>query len=213
MDPANNGRETTAIFGLLAPEFGEHFLSPNLQVYVEAFLGAELQLGYVHLRCADSEYDSGWHRDLGGVRTDMTYEGEMAMLNRPMKAMRWQVAFADEPCLWLVPHSQRRYRTEEERKALYQDRHMDITGQTNLFLRRGQALIWDGSTLHRGKKPPEMKERVVMAGGLAKYEADAPAVKQIDERFRWRMNDNIGPALPDQVRLWWERWQATQPEG
>ena len=57
VDVANNGPEAGAIFGLLAPEFGE-----------------------------------------------------------PMTALRWQLALIDDPCLWLVPHSQRRYRTDEERE-------------------------------------------------------------------------------------------------
>ena len=57
VDVAGMGPDAGAIFGLIAPEFGEpvfgeHFLTPKLLQYVEAFLGKELRLGYVHLRNA-----------------------------------------------------------------------------------------------------------------------------------------------------------------
>ena len=57
VDVAGMGPDAGAIFGLIAPEFGEpvfgeHFLAPKLLQYVEAFLGEELRLGYVHLRNA-----------------------------------------------------------------------------------------------------------------------------------------------------------------
>ena len=214
VDVANNGPEAGAIFGLLAPEFGEpvfgeHFLAPTLTPYVEAFLGPELRLGYVHLRNAAGSYDTGWHRDVGDSSRDLPYEEEMNLLSGPMTALRWQLALLDDPCLWLVPHSQRRYRTDEEREALVVDRHMDIAGMENLMLKRGQTLFWDGNTIHRGILPPALNERLVLAGGLCKYQRDE-LLMDLDERFRWRMADNIGLALPDKVRLWWERWLSLQ---
>ena len=216
VDPWGKGPDAGSIFGLLAPEFGEpvfgeHFLSPSLLRYVHEFLGTELRLGYVHLRNSAGEYDTGWHRDVA-VSAEMAYDEEIALLNRPMQAMRWQTAFTDDPCLWLIPYSQRRFRTQEEHRALYEDRKMNLTGQVNLFLQRGQTLIWDGNTIHRGRKPADMKERLVMTGGLRKYYPDEPKEEKIDERFRWRLADNVGEALPDQVRLWWERWRALQPD-
>ena len=150
--------------------FGEHFLAPSLTRYVEEFLGPELRLGYIHLRNAAGDYDTGWHRDLGGIKEDMPHDEEMDLLNRPMRSMRWQTAFTDDPCLWLVPYSQHRYRTDEECRALYEDRKMELSEQVNLFLERGQTLIWNGNTIHRGRKPEGMKERLVMTGGLAKYD-------------------------------------------
>ena len=214
VDVANNGPEAGAIFGLLAPEFGEpvfgeHFIAPTLTPYVEAFLGPELRLGYVHLRNAAGSYDTGWHRDVGDSSRDLPYEEEMNLLSGPMTELRWQLALIDDPCLWLVPHSQRRYRTDEEREALVVNRYMDIAEMENLMLKRGQTLFWDGNTIHRGILPPALNERLVLAGGLCKYHRDEPLM-DLDERFRWRMADNIGLALPDKVRLWWGRWLSLQ---
>ena len=123
VDVAGMGPDAGAIFGLIAPEFGEpvfgeHFLTPKLLQYVEAFLGKELRLGYVHLRNARGSYDTGWHRDVGGTNRDLPYDEEMALLNKPKTNFRWQPALIDDPCLWLVPWSQSRYRTDEKRDAL-----------------------------------------------------------------------------------------------
>ena len=215
VDPWGKGPEAGSFFGLLAPEFGEpvfgeHFLSPSLLRYVHEFLGTDLRLGYVHLRNASDAYDTGWHRDVVD-RAEMSYEEEMAILNRPMQALRWQTAFTADPCLWLVPYSQRRCCTREEHRALYEDRKMELSGQINVFLARGQTLIWDGGTIHRGRKPDSMKERLVMTGGLVKHDPGEPVEETVDERFRWRLADNVGSSLPDQVRVWWERWRALQP--
>ena len=72
-------------------------------------------------------------------------------------------------------------------------------------LKRGQTLFWDGNTIHRGKLPPGVNERLVLTGGLCKYDPDEPK-QEPDRRFQWRVAENIGPALPDRVRLWYERW-------
>ena len=128
----------------------------------------------------------------------------MALLNKPKTNFRWQPALIDDPCRWLVPWSQSRYRTDEER-----DRHRDLPGMENVVLKRGQTLFWDGNTIHRGKLPLGVNERLVLTGGLCKYDPDEPKLEP-DKRFQWRVAENIGPALPDRVRLWWERWLRLQ---
>ena len=79
----------------------------------------------------------------------------------------------------------------------------------NLILKRRQTLFWDGNTIHRGILPPALTERLVLACGLCKYQRDEPLM-DLDERFRWHMADTFGLALPDKVRLWWERWLSLQ---
>ena len=114
---------------------------------------------------------------------------------------RWQPALIDDPCLWLIPWSQSRYRTDEEQDALVSDRHRDLPDMENVVLKRGQTLFWDGNPIHRGKLPPGMNERLVLTGGLCRYDPDEPKLEP-DKRFQWRVAENIGPALPDRVRLW-----------
>ena len=85
VDVAGNGPEATAIFGVIAPEFGEpvfaeHLVSPAIERYVKAFLGPDLRMGHVHLWCADKGYDTGWHRDIGTGNQDGDAEREMALI-------------------------------------------------------------------------------------------------------------------------------------
>ena len=79
----------------------------------------------------------------------------------------------------------------------------------NLILKRRQTLFWDGNTIRPGILPPALTERLVLACGLCKYQRDEPLM-DLGERFFWRMAVNIGLALPDKVRLWWERWLSLQ---
>ena len=213
VDVAGNGPNTTSIFGLLAPEFGEpvfadYLISPPVLKYVEAFLGDELRLGHVHLWCADSGYDTGWHRDVGKDR-DVSYEREMEILTQPMKSIKWQLALVEDPCLWVVPGSQKRYRTEEELKALVVDRKLDIAGQEQVVLERGQCIFWNGNVIHRGVQPEHLPKRLTLTGGLRQYRPDQP-LDETDGRFAWRLADNIRATLPEKMQLFYDRWRAAQ---
>ena len=103
VDVAGNGPEATAIFGVIAPEFGEpvfaeHLVSPAIERYAKTFLGPDLRMGHVHLWCADKGYDTGWHRDIGTGNQDDDAEREMALITQPMTGLRWQLALVDDPC-------------------------------------------------------------------------------------------------------------------
>lgn len=214
VDVAGNGPDAGFIFGLLAPEFGEpvfaeHLISAPISRYVEAFIGTELRLGHVHLWCSRGGYDTGWHRDVGGQERDGTEEVEMAMLNKPMTGLRWQLALVDDPCLWVVPGSQQRYRTDEERHALIVDRKVEISGQENIVLKRGQVLFWSGYTIHRGRTPADLAERLSMTAALRIHHPDDPP-EELDERFRWRLADNIRASLPGKMQLYYDRWKGLQ---
>ena len=216
VDVSGKGGDGGSIFGLLAPEFGEsvfgeYLCSDPLVRYVEGFLGPDLRLGHVHLWCSSTRYNIGWHRDHGAAR-DVSEEEEMAILNAPRVSMKWQLALVDDPCLWVVPGSHRRYRTEQEREALNVDPRMDIEGQQQVVLRRGQTLFWNGSLVHRGVKPESLAERLSLTGGLRQYDPEA-APEESDERFRWRLADNIRSSLPPKMQLWYDRWRVLQKAG
>ena len=214
VDVAGNGPEATAIFGVIAPEFGEpvfaeHLVSPSIERYVKAFLGPDLRMGHVHLWCADKGYDTGWHRDIGTGNQDGDPEREMALITQPMTGLRWQLALVDDPCLWLVPGSHLRPRTPEEHQALAVDKKVDITGQQNIFLQRGQVLFWSGYTIHRGRQPAHLPQRLSMTGALMIYRPDEPQT-EVDERFRWKLADNVRAALPPKAQLYYDRWRTLQ---
>ncbi len=140
--------EPSVIWGLLAPEYGEpvfadHLVSEPIASYVRALLGDELRLGGLALFATANQvpYDTGWHRDLGGADKGASEAEELALLNRPKTVLKWHVALVDDPCLWIVPGSQRRCRTEAERVALVEDIHAPLAAAEAIKLKRGQTVF------------------------------------------------------------------------
>ncbi len=213
VDVGGNGPNTNGIFGVIAPEFGEpvfaqYLISEPVLRYVKPFLGEELQLGHVHIRCADKGYDTGWHRDVGRNR-NVSYRKEMEILTRPIEKLKWQLPLLDDTCLWVVPGSHRRYRTEEEWRVLVAERKLDISGQRRIVLRRGQCLFWNEYLIHRGRQPDHLPKRVTLAASLQPYPLDGP-LEEVDERLRWRLAGNLREALPPLMQLYYDRWLARQ---
>lgn len=62
----------------------------------------------------------------------------MAILNQPFVSLKWQTALLDDPCLWVVPGSQRRYRTEPEAEVLFGNTRQPIPGAVQVDLQRGK---------------------------------------------------------------------------
>ena len=176
------------------------------------FLGEELRLGWVTVFAIQGGgYQCGWHRDFGAEERDGSYEVEMEILGRYRKnLLKWHTALVDDPCLWIVPGSQRRYRTDGERAVLISNKGVgDIPGAKQIKLKRGQTIFWNGNTIHRGVMPAGMQERLTLCGSLVKHQADDPP-ETLDERFRWRLADNMRAALPEKIRLYYDRWKRLQ---
>ena len=211
------GKNPVVIMGVMAPEFcepifAEYLASEPVERYVHSLLGKELRLGWVTVFAIKGiGYQCGWHRDFGAEERDGSYEVEMEILRRYRKnLLKWHTALVDDPCLWIVPGSQRRYRTDYEREVLISNKGIgDIPGAKQIKLKRGQTIFWNGNTIHRGVMPAAMTERLTLCGSLVKHQADDPP-ELLDERFRWRLADNVRAALPEKIRLYYDRWKRLQ---
>ena len=211
------GKNPVVIMGIMAPEFGEpifaeYLASERVERYARSFLGEELRLGWVTVfAIKESGYQCGWHRDFGAEERDGSYEVEMEILSRYRKnLLKWHTALVDDPCLWIVPGSQRRYRTDYEREVLISNKGVgDIPGAKQIKLKRGQTIFWNGNTIHRGVMPAEMEERLTLCGCLVKHQGDDPS-ETLDERFRWCLADNVRAALPEKLQLYYDRWKRLQ---
>lgn len=176
VDLSGLGPEATAVYGIIAPEFGEPVFGEYLCCgevlrYVEAFFGPEVRMGHTLLWATEKDYDTGWHRDLGPI-VERSEAEEMAILQEPMTMLKWQTALLDDPCLWVVPKSHARYRTERERKVLL-ERKGDLPGQVQISLKRGQTVFWSHKLIHRGRMPESMDRRLSVAGCLKGYDPNA----------------------------------------
>ena len=211
------GKKPVVIMGIMAPEFGEpifaeYLASEPVERYVHPFLGEELRLGWVTAFAIKGDsYQCGWHRDFGAEERDGSYEVEMEILGRYRKnLLKWHTALVDDPCLWIVPGSQRRYRTDHEREVLISNKGVgDIPGAKQIQLKRGQTIFWNGNTIHRGVMPAGMEERLTLCGCLVKHQTDDP-LETLDERFRWGLADNVRDALPEKIQIYYDRWKRLQ---
>ena len=214
---AGEGKKTVVVMGVMAPEFSEpifaeYLASEPVERYVRPFLGEELRLGWVTVFAIKGDgYQCGWHRDIGAEERDGSYDVEMEILSRYRKnLLKWHTALVDDPCLWIVPGSQRRYRTDHEREVLISDKGVgDIPGAKQIQLKRGQTIFWNGNTIHRGVMPEGMEERLTLCGCLVKHQAD-DSLETLDERFRWRLADNVRDALPEKIQIYYDRWKRLQ---
>jgi len=207
--------EPWAIRGLLAPEFDEpvfarHLLSQRIMEYVHFFVGYELRLGSILLFTNPHHEDSGfgWHRDLGAQERDGTEAQELAILNQPMGGLRWHLALVDDACLQIVPGSHRRYRTEHERQCLLETRHEDILGQHTVELKAGQAVFWNGNSIHRGVYKKDA-ERLTIAAAWSKH-AEGGEKQETDSRLKWRLDPRVREVLPLAMHPYYDRWRELQ---
>ena len=211
------GVEPRHILGLIAPEFGEpifaeYLMSEPVETCVRAVVGGPLRLGWVGLiiLCGPTDYDTGWHRDFGHEERDGSREVELEILGRYRKNLvKWHLALADDACLWLMPGSQSRYRTEREREVLINDRKGDVPNAQQIVLQKGQTIFWNGNTIHRGRLPAGATERLTLTGALVKHEEDQPR-EVLDERFRWQLADNVRAGLPARMQGYYDRWRRVQ---
>ena len=210
------GVEPRHILGLIAPEFGEpifaeYLMSEPVETYVRALVGGPLRLGWVGLIVlhGPTEYDTGWHRDFGQEERDGSREVELEILSRYRKNLvKWHLALVEDACLWLVPGSQRRYRTEQEREVLINNRKGDVPKAQQIVLQKGQTIFWTGNTIHRGLLPAGATERLTLTGALVKHEEDQR--EALDERFRWQLADNVRAGLPARMQDYYDRWRRVQ---
>ena len=211
------GVEPRHILGLIAPEFGEpifaeHLTSKPVETYVRDLVGGPLRLGWVGLivLSGPTNYDTGWHRDFGKEERDGSREVELEILGRYRKNLvKWHLALADDACLWLVPGSQRRYRTEQEREVLINNPKGDVPNAEQIVLQKGQTIFWTGNTIHRGRLPAGVTERLTLTGALVKHEEDQPR-EALDERFRWQLADHVRSGLPVRMQCYYDRWRRVQ---
>ncbi|MBT5589238.1 MAG: hypothetical protein HOJ45_14665 [Gemmatimonadetes bacterium] len=205
------------ILGVIAPEFGEpifaeYLCCPPLLHYVHALLGTDLRLGWMALFAVPGQdkYDTGWHRDFGKEERNGSEEVEMEILGRLRKNLvKWHMALVDDACLWLVPGSHLRYRTEQEHEALTNDHFADLPEARQIVLKKGQTVFWNGNTIHRGCLPAAAPERLAVMGALVRHLPDDPP-EPLEDRFRWRMADSVRAALPPETQLYYDRWRQLQ---
>ena len=79
-------------------------------------------------------------------------------------------------------------------------------------LKAGQALLWTGDMLHRGRTPAG-QERLTLSCSWSKWNAcmHAPPPDYRDRTVAWKLEPAVRAALPTEwMRTAWDRWVQTQ---
>merc|ERR1711918_294908 len=86
-----------------------------------------------------------------------------------------------------------------------------MPGAIFVKLKPGQAVIWNGDMLHRGRTVKDV-ERLTLSCSWSKWNGcSVPPPPVIDPNVVWKLNPDVRNALPTpRMRRSWDRWVLTQ---
>jgi hypothetical protein len=152
------------------------------------------------------------------------------------KYVRWALSLVDNigTGLEIVPRSHRRFRTEYENdvllpeeakregfgvrlggtpKAMSAGESGDslIPDARFVDLKAGQAVLWTGDCLHRGRTPVG-PERLTLSCSWSRWNGiNAPLPDYKDRTMVWKLDPAVREALPTAwMKTSWDRWLLTQ---
>jgi hypothetical protein len=152
------------------------------------------------------------------------------------KYVRWALSLVDNigTGLEIVPRSHRRFRTEFENDCILPEAAKQagigqrlggsskgmsdgeggeslIPGSRFVDLKAGQAVLWTGDMLHRGRTP-EGPERLTLSCSWSRWNGiNAPLPDYRDRTMVWKLDPAVRDALPTEwMKTSWDRWLLTQ---
>ncbi|KAI8080276.1 uncharacterized protein B0P05DRAFT_469482 [Gilbertella persicaria] len=152
---------------LKEPVFAEWYGSPKLLEAVQQLLNTkhddlQLELFNLLINPQDSDFDLTWHRD--AIKAEASEEEEKEKLTIPHYGTQWNTALYDDACLYVVPNSHRRVRTEAERDITIHDpKSNKMPGQLKVELKPGQTVFYDNNILHRASYVSSQKRATLHA--------------------------------------------------
>ncbi|KAI7897834.1 uncharacterized protein BX663DRAFT_481156 [Cokeromyces recurvatus] len=170
--PWTEGTDVWGVQHLLHPDLNENVFakwlgSSKLLEAVEQLTDGkheELQLELFNLLInpQESDFDLSWHRD--AIKAEAPVEEEEEKLTVPHFGTQWNTALYDDACLYVVPNSHRRVRTEAERDITINDPRSDkMPGQLKVELKAGQTVFYDNNILHRASYVSSQKRATLHA--------------------------------------------------
>lgn len=202
------------IVGLISPEFdepifGQYMASGPIASYVRSQLGNNVRIGWLGLftNPHHKNFTVAWHRDVGKEPRDLPEKGELEFLRQPRTECRWELALVDDCCLYVVPGSHLRYRTETEWDIMNSSRDAPLPDEVQIHLKAGHTLFWNGKLIHRAVHQKD-SERLTLAVSWHKWSNTEP--KQEIGRSAWMLAADVRAALPESLHPYYDRWKAIQ---
>ncbi|PNS15421.1 hypothetical protein CAC42_680 [Sphaceloma murrayae] len=129
---------------------------------------------YNLLVAPDDDFQLRWHRD--DVPPSATAEEETARLRRPICHAQWNLALYDDQSLVVVPGSQKRARTEAERRAGPYE--AVIEGMEVVRMKAGDVVFYDNNILHTGRYRAD-RERATLHGSMGLRGGDGDRARNV----------------------------------
>ncbi|CAO3645138.1 unnamed protein product [Mucor hiemalis] len=206
--PWTEGTDVWGVQHLMHPElsepiFAEWYGSSLLQEAVCQLLGTnpqELQLELFNLLVnpQETDFDLTWHRD--SVPTETNEEKEREYLAVPHYGTQWNTALYEDECLYVVPQSHRRVRTQRERHITINDpKSHDMPNMLKVILKPGQTVFYDSNILHRAAYKSDRK-RATLHGCMGTIEGGHHRAGNIFQHgLDWMNTPEFKSSLPQSL--------------
>lgn len=109
----------------------------------------------------DADFELRWHRD--DIAADAAPEVELERLRKPALHAQWNLALYEDRSLVVVPGSQARARTEEERAAAPYEK--TLPDMKVVVMKPGDCVFYNNNILHRGVYDSKV-ERMTLHGSV-----------------------------------------------
>ncbi|KAJ9479636.1 Phytanoyl-CoA dioxygenase [Pseudozyma hubeiensis] len=220
----------------LSTQFQQFYASSPLLDIASLLIGAQvadmqMELFNLLINPASHRFALGWHRD--DVRPDVSQGEEQARLDTPTYGVQFNTALYDDDCLFIVPGTHRRLRTDAEVRANNaqappakqvdasqsdgerEDEFgadgswigVDPPDTLRVKLKAGQTAFYSQRILHRASYLPSAK-RATLHGcyGDASQGGNGPAERArnvLQHGVEWMRDPAFGRSLPDTLKPMW----------
>ncbi|GAN02754.1 phytanoyl- dioxygenase family protein [Mucor ambiguus] len=206
--PWTEGTDVWGVQHMIHPDlkekvFAEWYGSPKLLEAVEQLLHTkhddlQLELFNLLINPQDSDFDLTWHRD--AVKAEASEEEEKEKLKIPHYGTQWNTALYDDSCLFVVPNSHRRVRTEAERDITINDpKSHKMPGQLRVDLKPGQTVFYDNNILHRASYVSSQKRATLHASMGTIEGGHNRAAVILQHGLDWMNTEGFKETLPESL--------------
>ncbi|KAI5475381.1 hypothetical protein MNV49_001485 [Pseudohyphozyma bogoriensis] len=230
---------------LMHPELPHHELfakfygSPQMLGLASLLLDApterlQMELFNLLINPKDHAFALVWHRD--DIRPDVDGAEERALLDTKTYGIQWNAALYDDECLFVVPGTHDRIRTEsevianktavppaklikemspEEVSKLDGSWDVDPPGTLRVRLKAGQTAFYSQRILHRASYVPTAI-RATLHGAYGDMGPDwqvgseTRARNFLQHQVDWMTTPEFGEKLPDSLKPMWKNYMRTQ---
>ncbi|KAI8339002.1 hypothetical protein BC941DRAFT_460577 [Chlamydoabsidia padenii] len=208
--PWTKGDDVWGVQHVLHPELGEPvfmewygsdaLLNAVCQLLDTKRDGLQFELFNLLVNPQHHDFDLTWHRD--AIPVGATHDMEEQLLAIPHYGTQWNTALYEDDCLFVVPNSHRRIRTDKERDITINDpKSHDMPNQLQVNLKPGQTVFYDNNILHRAAYFSN-KKRATLHASMGTIDGGYHRAKTVFQHgLDWMNTDAFKATLIDSLEI------------